>query len=240
MVATSASRDADNSADFVDMVVRTLGQQPEIIPGTVEAELSFRGAVGDLEPDAGPFLVIDIGGGTTELVVGTVAGDRPGAAVRVDGATSVDVGCVRITERLLHGDPPRAPEIAEARALADRLLGRALAELPLRGLRTVVAVSGTATTVAAAALRLVSYDPTRIHLARLSADSLTAAGEFLLAATTAHRGVLPYMHPGRVDVIGGGAILLRSVLELVAERTGVREAVISEHDILDGLALSLA
>ncbi len=238
MAATSATRDAVNRQDFIDMVTRTLGQPPEVIPGEVEAELSFRGAVGDLDPADGPFMVVDIGGGSTEMVVGSVL---PGSAqVRLDGATSVDVGCVRITERILNSDPPTADQLTRARHFAADTLRAGLGLLPVERVRTLVAVSGTATTVAAAALRLVSYDPVRIHLSQLTNDQVHAATEFFLGATTAHRGALAYMHPGRVDVIGGGALILDTLVKLVGRRTKLAGLTVSEHDILDGLALSLA
>ncbi len=239
MAATSATRDAANRAEFVDMVVGTLGQEPEVISGEREAELSFRGAVGDLDPATGPFLVVDIGGGSTELVVGSVA-DQGGIEIR--GAVSVDIGCVRITERILHDDPPTAAQRAAAQDLADGLLGDALDGLPIRDVRRLIPVSGTATTVAAAALGLAAYDPIAIHLAEVGSLRVTEVAEFLLGATREQRAALPYMHPGRVDVIGGGVLLLATLLPLV--RLRVRqpwrdEITVSEHDILDGLALSL-
>jgi exopolyphosphatase/guanosine-5'-triphosphate,3'-diphosphate pyrophosphatase len=236
MAATSATRDAGNSADFIEMVVRTLGQAPEIITGAEEAELSFRGAVGDLQSDDGPFLVADIGGGSTELVVGTIG--HTGKAV-LDGAVSVDIGSVRITERILHGDPPTVAEIDRAREVARRLLEDGLRQLRIDAVRSLVPVAGTATTIAAAALHLASYDPFQIHLAQIPPKALIEAGEFLLKATRAHRAVLPYMHPGRVDVIGGGAIILHELLSLLGDRTDLTSVIVSEHDILDGLAMSL-
>ncbi len=237
MAATSASRDAANRQDFVDMVRRTLGQEPEIITGEVEAELSFRGAVGDLNAADGPFLVVDIGGGSTEMVVGTVV---PGTGqVEIAGAVSVELGCVRITERLLHGDPPTQDEVTHAHRFAVDTLRAGLDRLPLERVRTVVAVSGTATTVAAAALHLPTYDPTKIHLSRIGKEQVHAVATFLLGATTAHRAALGYMHEGRVDVIGGGALILDTLVKLVAHRVRLNTITVSEHDILDGLALSL-
>ncbi len=237
MVATSATRDAGNRQQFVDMVASTLGQPPEIISGEVEAELSFRGAVADLDPGDGPFLVTDIGGGSTEIVVGTAHRD---GSVTLDGALSVDLGSVRLTERLLHSDPPSGAEIAQASRLISAELSAALDRLPVAGVQTVVAVSGTATTVAAAALRLASYDPTRIHLASISAAQVHEAATFFLGATTAHRGSLGYMYPGRVDVIGAGSLILDLLVRQVTRRVPVERVTVSEHDILDGLALSLA
>ena len=243
MAATSASRDAANRQDFVDMVVHTLGQQPEVITGEAEAELSFRGAVGDLDAADGPFLVVDIGGGSTEMVVGSVvvgAVATHSGAVRLQGAVSVDLGCVRLTERILRGDPPTAEQLSQARHLVADTLRPALQGLPVESVRTLVAVSGTATTVAAAALRLPSYDPDRIHLSKITNAQIHDASEFFLTATTAHRGSLGYMHPGRVDVIAGGALILDTLVKLVGRRVRLGGVTVSEHDILDGLALSLA
>ena len=243
MTATSATRDAANRDEFTAMVRRTLGQDPEVISGAEEAELSFRGAVGDLPAADGPFLVVDIGGGSTEFVVGSVMPADGGGIVELAGSTSQNIGCVRITERLLPSDPPTAAEIAAGREWARDMVTRGLDALPasaLASVRRMVAVSGTATTVAAAALRLPSYDPARIHLSRLAVGRIRQVSDMLLAATRAHRASLGYMHPGRVDVIGGGSMILATVGELVAARTGVAEVTVSEHDILDGIALSLA
>ncbi len=236
MAATSATRDAANRDEFIAMVHSTLGQDPEVIPGDVEAELSFRGAIGGLDPQDGPFLVVDIGGGSTEMVVGSITGGE----IRLAGATSVNIGCVRLTERILHGDPPTDGEITEARKLVTTILTEGLDAVPVAQVRTLVAVSGTATTVAAAALGLATYDPTKIHLQRISAQQVASTAQFMLGATTAHRGVLGYMHPGRVDVIGGGALVLDTLVKLVQDRIELSEIIVSEHDILDGLALSLA
>jgi exopolyphosphatase/guanosine-5'-triphosphate,3'-diphosphate pyrophosphatase len=242
MTATSATRDAANRDEFTAMVRRTLGQDPEVISGAEEAELSFRGAVGDLPATDGPFLVVDIGGGSTELVVGSVDPADGGGVVTLAGSTSLNIGCVRITERLLPSDPPTAGEIAAAAGWARELLSDGLDALggTLGSVRRMVAVSGTATTVAAASLQLPSYDPVRIHLSRIPVGDLRKVSEILLAATRAHRAALGYMHPGRVDVIGGGSLILATIAELVAQRTGLDEVTISEHDILDGIALSLA
>lgn len=243
MAATSATRDARNRQQFVDMVASTLGEPPEVISGDEEAELSFRGAVGDLPPHTGPFLVADIGGGSTELVVGTVretAGPGPvKSSAEIAGRVSLDIGCVRITERILRSDPPTAAEISAARSWATDLLGTGLARLPLAGVRRMVPVSGTATTVAAAAMNLPVYDPDRIHLSRIGADAIHRTADALLHQTRAHRAALGYMHPGRVDVIGGGALVLSTLVGLVSGATGLTEVTVSEHDILDGLALSL-
>ncbi|RIJ76499.1 Ppx/GppA family phosphatase [Nakamurella silvestris] len=236
MAATSATRDAANRQDFVSMVRSTLGQDPEVITGVEEAELSFRGAVADLDPAEGPFMVVDIGGGSTEMVVGSIVDGE----VQLAGSVSMDIGCVRITERLLHGDPPTAHEIIQARAWAHDILLEGLKQLPVEQVRTLVPVSGTATTVAAAALGLSAYDPNLIHLSRIPVGKVKAAAHFFLGATRAHRAALGYMHSGRVDVIGGGALVLETLVDLVRERTAVDDIIVSEHDILDGLAMSLA
>ncbi len=239
MAATSATRDAANRNEFVDMVRSTLGQEPEVVSGNEEAELSFRGAVGDLDPSTGPFLVVDIGGGSTEMVVGSVDGD----GVDIAGAVSLDIGCVRITERLLRSDPPTTAERAEASQWARSMLAGGLDRLPISSVRRIIPVSGTATTVAAAALRLNLYDPERIHLSQVPFRRIHQVADLLLGATRAHRAALGYMHPGRVDVIGGGALILSALVSLLQSRLPPRsaaEVTVSEHDILDGLALSLA
>ena len=236
MVATSPTRDAENRSEFTEMVRSTLGQDPEVISGDEEAELSFAGAVGELDPTTGPFLVVDIAGGSTELVVGI----RERGQNLISGAVSIDVGCVRISERILRSDPPTAGERDEATAWAASMLTGALDRLPIRSVRRLAPVSGTATTVAAAALKLPSYEPARIHLSRITADQLHKVAGFFLAANRSHRAALGYMHPGRVDVIGGGALILSTMLHLVARRTPISEVTVSEHDILHGIALSLA
>ena len=238
MAATSATRDAVNRDEFTAMVTRTLGQEPEVISGAEEAELSFAGAVAGLRargPVAGDVLVVDIGGGSTELVVGTPTGPDP----VIRGRLSEDIGSVRVTERVLSGDPPTREQISAARAWVEPVVAGALDRLPLAGVGTFVAVSGTATTVAAAALRLPLYQPEVLDLARIGLAELGRAGQALLGMTRAHRAVLGFMHPGRVDVIGAGALILGAVASGVADRTGLSTVTISEHDILDGLALSL-
>lgn len=239
MTATSATRDAANAADFTAMVRRVLGQDPEVIAGTEEAALSFRGAVGDLPAADGPFLVFDIGGGSTEFVVGTVSD----TGVSLAGAVSRDIGSVRITERLLRSDPPTATEVDAARRWTRDMVQSGLDALPaeaLRSVRRVVAVAGTATTVAAGVLGLPVYDPARIHLSRLAALDIRAMSDTLLRMTRAERATLGYMHPGRADVIGGGSLVLATAAGLLQDRLDLGELTVSEHDILDGIALSLA
>jgi exopolyphosphatase/guanosine-5'-triphosphate,3'-diphosphate pyrophosphatase len=228
-VATSASRDAENRADFVDGVRDILGVEPAVVTGDEEAGLSFAGATRELAaggvPD--PFLVFDIGGGSTEFVLGDDRG--------VHAARSVDIGCVRLTERHVHHDPMTSAEEAAVRADAAAGVAAAGETVPLREARTLVGVAGTVTTVAAMALDLPRYDPVAIHRSRIPADAVRDVTARLVAATAAERAALPFMHPGRVDVIAVGAL----VLETVVNATGVDEVVVSEHDILDGFAWSL-
>ena len=227
MVATSASRDAENAADFKAMVGSVLGQDPEVITGDEEARLSFTGAVATLPAHAGQRLLIDIGGGSTEFVRGT--GSEVAAAI------SVDVGCVRMTERHLRSDPPQQAEIeaavADITAIADGALAVADAG---REATELVAVAGTATTIAAISLGLKAYDPEAIDGSRLTYAQVVQVAEDLALADHAERLAIPVMHPGRADVIVGGALVLRTIME----RSGLDAVLISEHDILDGIALS--
>ncbi len=260
MVATSATRDADNAAEFVRLVKEVLGVAPEVLTGAEEAVLSFTGATTELGagPDRGPYLVADIGGGSTEFVLGAVLprGDDPpqtppahggaarppvpprGGAARPPGpwAISVNVGCVRMTERHLHGDPPTDQEVAAAIADIDAALDTVAGAVPVRQARTLVGLAGSVTTVAAIAMGLPVYDAARIHHARVSAADVHAVTRGLLAQTRAARAAIGVMHPGRVDVIGGGAL----VLDRLMQRYGFGEVLVSEHDILDGMAWSLA
>ena len=221
--ATSASRDAENRALFVEGVRERLGIEPEIIPGTEEAALSFVGATRELS--SGPFLVVDIGGGSTEFVYGNK---------EVEFARSVNIGCVRMTERHQLSEYPSPESIAFAIADIDNAIAEAAAEVPLTKEATLIAVAGTATTVAAAALDLTMYDRDAIHLSRVSAESVTRISQMFLKMSKAERAGLPYMHEGRVDVISSGAL----VLDRVMLATGAKEFVASEHDILDGIAWS--
>ncbi|HEU5107150.1 MAG TPA: Ppx/GppA phosphatase family protein [Micromonosporaceae bacterium] len=225
MCATSASRDAANAQDFTDMVVETLGVAPEVVTGDEEARLSFTGAVRGLDLPA-PYLVVDIGGGSTEFVVGEAG---------VDAALSVDIGCVRMTERHLHDDPPTPGQVAAAEADIAAAVDRALAAVG-GGAATLVGLAGSVTTVAAVALGLTAYDPARIHRARVSYDEVAKVTADLLARSARQRMEIPAMHPGRADVIGAGALVLRVIME----RSGHGSVVASEHDILDGIAWSLA
>ena len=237
MAATSATRDAANRQDFEDMVVATLGQHPDVITGREEAELSFLGATASLDaaaaahgapPPSPPFLVVDIGGGSTEFVLGDAAGVR--------AAHSVDVGCVRLTERHLHGDPPAAGEVRRAEDDIRAALAEVAAEVPVADAASLIGLAGSVTTVAALALELPAYDADAIHGSRIPVAGVRAVTADLLAATRATRAAMPVMHPGRVDVIGAGALILRVVMD----EFGLAEVVVSEHDILDGIALRLA
>jgi exopolyphosphatase/guanosine-5'-triphosphate,3'-diphosphate pyrophosphatase len=236
MVATSATRDAANQADFFAMTADVLGVEAEVITGDEEARLSFIGAVGDLPPEDGPFLVTDIGGGSTELVVGTWDGVR----ARIQAAKSVDIGCVRLTERTLLSDPPTAEQIAEAKALADQVLAEAFDAVDVTGARTWVGVAGTVTTLSALVQGLREYDPEQIHLSRISHADIQATATTLLTASHDERAAHPVIHPGRVDVIGGGALIVQSIAERLVSETGITDLLASEHDILDGIALSTA
>jgi exopolyphosphatase/guanosine-5'-triphosphate,3'-diphosphate pyrophosphatase len=225
MVATSATRDASNADDFRVMVKETLGVEPEVVTGDEEARLSFTGAVRGLSAEA-PYLVVDIGGGSTEFVVGSST---------VDAAISVDIGCVRMTERHLHTNPPTPAEIEAATADITGAVDRALAAVDGTRAATLVGLAGSVTTVAAIALGLTEYQPERIHHARVSYEDVAAVTARMLASTTEQRLAIPVMHPGRADVIAAGALVLRVIME----RSGMSSVVASEHDILDGIAWSL-
>lgn len=233
MVATSATRDATNADEFRAMVVQTLGVKPEVITGQEEAWLSYLGAVSGL-PDGTvrPWLVVDIGGGSTELVLGGVS---PGGDPHVHASTSVDIGCVRVTERHLHDDPPTAAQIRAAEADITAALDHALTVVPGRSAGTTVGLAGSVTTVTALSLGLAEYRSERIHHARLTASEAARVAGELLAMTHEQRLALPVVHPGRADVIGAGALILHILLT----RLGAASMVVSEHDILDGIAHGL-
>ncbi|MET8513552.1 Ppx/GppA phosphatase family protein [Streptomyces sp. NPDC005077] len=234
-VATSASRDAENRDEFVRGVLDILGVEPEVISGDQEAEFSFEGATKELAGRnhlAKPYLVVDIGGGSTEFVVGDD---------RVLAARSVDIGCVRMTERHLVRDgvvtdPPTLGQITAIRADIDAALDLAEESVPLTEAATLVGLAGTVTTVAAIALGLQEYDSEAIHHSRISFEQVQEITGRLVTSTHAERAAIPAMHPGRVDVITSGALVLLAVMK----RTGAREVVVSEHDILDGIGWSIA
>ena len=238
MVATSATRDAANRDVFFDMTADVLGPVipgavAEVISGTEEAALSFNGAVGELDSATGPFVVVDLGGGSTEVVLGNRAGG-------VQASYSADIGCVRLTERCLHSDPPTAAEVAAAREVVRERLGEALRVVPVERAKTWVGVAGTFTTLAALAQNMTTYDSDAIHLSRVSFGKLLPVCEELIGMTRKQRAALGPMHEGRVDVIGGGSIVVEELADALGRRAGIDELVVSEHDILDGIALSLA
>jgi exopolyphosphatase/guanosine-5'-triphosphate,3'-diphosphate pyrophosphatase len=193
--------------------------------------LSFNGAVAELDSAGAPFLVVDLGGGSTEVVLGRESG--------VHAGYSADIGCVRMTERCLHTDPPTAEEVAAAREVVRDRLGEALAAVPVQQARTWVGVAGTFTTIAALAHGLASYDSEAIHLSRVGFPELLAVCDQLIGMTRQQRAALGPMHEGRVDVIGGGAIVVEELAAALSQRAGIGELVVSEHDILDGIALSI-
>ena len=225
--ATSATRDATNRHLFVDGVRERLGIELEVISGDEEAALSFAGAIKDLDPSNGPFLVVDIGGGSTEFVFGTST---------VEAARSVNIGCVRMTERHISSDPATPEQIELARTDIQAAIAQAAAVVPITKAKTLVAVAGTATTVAAAALELPQYDRYAIHLSRISAQQTHDAATMFATKSREQRLLLGYMHPGRVDVIAAGSLVLSEIMKA----TGATEFVASESDILDGMAFSLA
>jgi exopolyphosphatase / guanosine-5'-triphosphate,3'-diphosphate pyrophosphatase len=248
MVATSATRDASNAADFASGVQETLGITPEVVTGDEEAMLSFGGATAELAgtgassaTDLGavpepPYLVVDIGGGSTEFVLGGVTAEALAGSGDGLAAMSVDIGCVRLTERHLRSDPPTEAEIKGAIADIDAALESVAAAIAVSVARTLVGLAGSVTTVAAIALGLSEYDPGRTHHARISAATVHAVTQQLLASTRRERAAIGSMHPGRVDVIGAGAL----VLDRVMQRFAFADVVTSEHDILDGVAWSIA
>ncbi|OBJ19243.1 Ppx/GppA phosphatase family protein [Mycobacterium colombiense] len=236
MVATSAARDVANRDAFFAMTAEVLGAVlpgavAEVITGAEEAELSFRGAVGELDRATGPFVVVDLGGGSTEIVVG---GDA------VTASYSADIGCVRLTERCLHSDPPTPEEVAAARQVVRERLEVALDVVPVAGAKTWVGLAGTMTTLSALAHNMTTYDSAAIHLSRVAGNDLLSVCERLIGMTRAERAALPPMHEGRADVIGGGAIVVEELARELRARAGIDELTVSEHDILDGIVLSIA
>jgi exopolyphosphatase/guanosine-5'-triphosphate,3'-diphosphate pyrophosphatase len=243
LVATSATRDASNAEEFTAGVQRILGVDPEVITGADEAYLSFSGATAELGSDSQPgapesigrpeppFLVVDIGGGSTEFVFGEADADSQHGL----SAVSINIGCVRLTERHLHDDPPTRDQIAGATEDIDAALTTVADFVPAGSARTLVGLAGSVTTLTAIALGLTAYDPARIHHARISAHRVHDVTADLLGKNHAQRAAMPVIHPGRVDVIGAGAL----VLDRVMDRFGFSEMVASEHDILDGIAWSI-
>ena len=236
-VATSATRDARNRDVFLEGIEKRLGVTPEVISGEEEAALSFRGATSVLDSNHdAPYLVVDLGGGSTEVVLGT---ESP------EFAHSMDVGCVRMTERHLHNDPPEMDDIAAAVRDINAAIDVAFEGVPVERTRTLVGLAGSITTVTAHALGLHAYDSSRINGAVLSIDAAMASCDELIHASKSSRAAMGFMHPGRVDVIGAGALVWHTLMGRVRE--AVRAAggdlphvVTSEHDILDGIAFSVA
>jgi exopolyphosphatase/guanosine-5'-triphosphate,3'-diphosphate pyrophosphatase len=238
MVATSAARDVTNRDVFFAMTADVLGAVlpgsiAEVITGAEEAELSFRGAVGELDSAAGPFVVVDLGGGSTEIVLG---GGPVGDGVVA--SYSADIGCVRLTERCLHSDPPTPEEVAAARQVVRERLEVALGAVPVEKARTWVGLAGTMTTLSALAHSMTTYDAAAIHLSRVAGGDLRMVCDRLIAMTRSQRAALPPMHEGRADVIGGGAIVVEELARELRTRAGIDELTVSEHDILDGIILS--
>jgi exopolyphosphatase/guanosine-5'-triphosphate,3'-diphosphate pyrophosphatase len=225
--ATSATRDASNRELFINGVKERLGIEPEVISGDEEARLTFIGATKEFAASDGPFLVVDIGGGSTEFVYGHTD---------VEFAKSVNIGCVRMTERNIHSDPPAAEEIENARRDIQEAIAVAAAIVPITRAKTLIAVAGTATSVAASALKLKEYDRHVIHLARVSAEQTLHVALTFAAMNAEQRSHVGFLHPGRADVFAAGSLVLSEVMKA----TGAKEFVASEADILDGIAFSLA
>jgi exopolyphosphatase/guanosine-5'-triphosphate,3'-diphosphate pyrophosphatase len=225
VVATSATRDAANRQELLDGVRRLFGAEAEVLSGTEEGTTAYIGATHDLPGDERT-LVVDIGGGSTELIIGN---HDP------DAMLSLDIGCVRLLERHLHSDPPTAEEVAALRRDVEEHLARVRSVLDPATAERVVGVAGTVTTVTAIALKLETYDPARIHHAVVTADQVAATAERLCAMTVAERAALPVMAKGREDVIAAGAL----VLDEICRTFGFERLIASEADILDGVLLGL-
>jgi exopolyphosphatase / guanosine-5'-triphosphate,3'-diphosphate pyrophosphatase len=227
VAATSASRDAANRDEFFDAVEALIGTRPELLSGDEEGRLSFRGATGELDPASGPFLVVDIGGGSTEFIVGTD---------RAEGVMSVDIGCVRLTEKFLHHDPPQPEELSACISLTDAYLDDVVREIPAAAeARTLVGLAGTVTTVAAVEIGLETYDRDRIHHFHLTHEAAEDVFRTLATESRADRVHNPGLEEARADVIVGGCCVLVALFR----HLGFDEMIVSEADILDGLALSL-
>ena len=236
MVATSATRDAGNREDFFAMTRELLGNiQPgteaEVISGEEEAALSFAGATADLDPDRGPFCVIDLGGGSTEFVMQTA--DRL-------HAVSTQMGCVRITERFMRTDPPTADETAAAREYINERIAEAAEVVPFAQAQTFVGCAGTFTTLSALAQDLESYDPERIHMSEISFSRICEVTETLRNQTAEERRTNPVVHPGRADVIAAGSVVVEALIDFFEREANASRIVISEKDILDGIVAGLA
>ena len=227
VIATSAVRDAANRSDFLEPAEAILGAAPEVLSGREEAETAFHGAVSELDPAEGPFLVVDIGGGSTELSFG----ER-----HCTDALSLDIGSVRLTEKYVHHDPPQPEELAACLSVAELHLDDAVRAIPaVAGPCRLVGVAGTITTVAAVELGLATYDRDRVHHFRLSKEAAEDVFRTLATETLADRVHNPGLHPGRADVIVAGVCILVRIMRYF----DFDECLVSESDLLDGLALSL-
>lgn len=228
MTATSAARDASNRGDFFDAAERVVGVRPELLGGDEEGRLSFRGATAELDPGDGPFLVVDIGGGSTEFAVGTTA---------PEGVISVDMGCVRITEQFLHGDPPTPEELSQAISVIHAYLDDVTREVPATlDAARLVGLAGTVSTVAAVEIGLAAYDRDRIHHFVLTRDAAEDVFRTLALERRADRVHNPGLEAARADVIVGGAAILVTIMR----HFDFGECLVSESDILDGLVMSIA
>ena len=226
VTATSAARDAANRDEFFDVAEAVLGHRPELLSGIEEGRLSFAGATTDLDPVDGPFLVLDIGGGSTEFVVGTT---------EVEGTLSCDIGCVRLTEQWIEHDPPLPEELVACLSIAEGHLDDVLRVVPAAaGARTLVGLAGTVSCVAAVEIGLATYDRDRIHHFRLSREAVEDVFRTLATETRAERLENPGMEEDRADVIVGGVAILVKVMR----QMGFDECLVSESDILDGLVAS--
>ncbi|GAB2505344.1 Guanosine-5'-triphosphate,3'-diphosphate pyrophosphatase [Corynebacterium atrinae] len=238
MVATSATRDASNREDFFRMTGSLLGRitpgaRAEVISGEEEARLSFNGAIADLPADQGPFCVIDLGGGSTEFIVGTADGE-------ILGTHSAQMGCVRLTERILRADPPTETEVEIARDYVAERLADVVKIVPIAQTKTFVGVAGTFTTLSALAQGLEKYDPTEIHSSVLRFDALRVLIQQMVEQSADTRALNPVIHPGRADVLGGGSIVVEGIIDMALAETSADSFVISEKDILDGIVAGLA
>lgn len=237
MVATSATRDASNRDDFFRMTAELLGRitpgaRAEVISGEEEAALSFRGAVTDLNPSDDPFCVIDLGGGSTEFIVGTADGE-------ILGSHSAQMGCVRVTERIMRSDPPTDTETEIAMEYIGERLADVVKIVPVDKARTFVGVAGTFTTLSALAQGLETYDPREIHGSVLNFSALRVLTAEIRRQSAETRGLNPVVHPGRADVLGGGSAVVDGIMDMIAAQTSVDSFVISEKDILDGIVAGL-
>lgn len=235
MTATSAARDAGNRQEFFDAAREAVGVEPELLSGGEEAALSFAGATAELDVSTAPWLVVDIGGGSTELARGPAAAEGEGR-LKPTTARSLDIGCVRVTERFLRHDPPQPAEVAAARAYVEGVLEVTTAELPdLAAIDTLVGLAGTVSATARLDQRLVAYDRDAVHHHRLRADAVAALLTEIAGLSVEERRQRVGMEPERADVIAGGLVVLDALLR----HFGMSECLVSESDILDGLVMSI-